>query len=75
MVSIKGILLFDKSNILDAEAIRIIREMKKFRNYLVHKYDDVDDAKAYRDIKEGLKDFEVIVNEIEEFLNKHSGKK
>jgi len=45
--------------------------MKKFRNVLVHKYGDIDDKKAYEDIKEGLKDFEHIINEIEKFLKKY----
>lgn len=60
----------ETKKVFDTSLIKLIREMKKFRNFLVHKYGDIDDAKAYRDIKEGLKDFELIVKEIEKFLGK-----
>ncbi len=55
--------------------IELITEMKRFRNILVHKYGDIDDARAYEDIKEGLKDLELIIKEVEEFLKKHKGRK
>ncbi|MBU0760063.1 MAG: DUF86 domain-containing protein [Nanoarchaeota archaeon] len=51
-------------------SIQLIREMKKFRNILVHKYGDINDKKAYNEIKKGLKDFELIIKEIEKFLKK-----
>ena len=61
----------ERNKILDKKAIRLIKEMKKFRNVLVHKYGDVDDAKAYENIKNGLIDFEIIIKEIEIFLDKY----
>ena len=61
----------EKSKIFDKKILKLISEMKKFRNVLVHKYGDIDDKKAYEDIKEGLKDFEHIINEIEKFLKKY----
>jgi len=45
--------------------------MKGFRNILIHKYGEIDDEKAYENIKEGLKDFEKIIKEIEGFLEKN----
>ncbi|MBU1103254.1 MAG: DUF86 domain-containing protein [Nanoarchaeota archaeon] len=51
-------------------SIQLIREMKKFRSILVHKYGDINDKKAYNEIKKGLKDFELIIKEIEKFLKK-----
>ena len=33
--------------------------MKGFRNILVHKYGEIDDRKAYQDIKNGLEDFSI----------------
>lgn len=59
------------NRIFDKKVIDIISEMKKFRNILVHKYGKINDKKAFEDIKEGLKDFEIIVKEIENFLEKH----
>ena len=60
--------------IFDKKIIDKIREMKKFRNILIHKYGKIDDKKAFEDIKEGLKDFELIIKEIENFLKKYNGK-
>ncbi len=60
-----------KNNILDNKILSLIAEMKKFRNILVHKYGKIDDKKAFEDIKDGLKDFEQIIKEIENFLEKH----
>ena len=54
--------------IFNKSAIGLIKEMKKFRNILVHKYGDIDDKKAYEDIKSGLRDFELIISEFEKFL-------
>ncbi len=56
------------SGIFGKDIIKLIREMKKFRNILVHKYGKIDDKKAYETIKENLGDFEKIVKEIENFL-------
>ena len=61
----------ESKKIFDKKTVNIIREMKKFRNVLVHKYGDIDDKKAFEDIKKGLKDFEIIISEIEKFLKKH----
>ncbi len=48
--------------------IELINEMKKFRNIFIHRYGEIDDELAYETIKEGLKDFEMIVKEVEEFI-------
>jgi len=58
----------EKEKIFDKKTILIIREMKRFRNVLVHKYGDIDNKQAFESIKEGLKDFETIINDIEKFL-------
>lgn len=60
----------EKKNIFSTKILSLIKDMKRFRNILVHKYGKIDDKKAYENIKEGLQDFEKIINEIEEFLNK-----
>ena len=61
--------------IFNKPIIELISEMKKFRNILVHKYGDIDDAKAYSDIKKGLKDFETVITELDAFLGKPKTKK
>lgn len=61
----------ESKRIFSKAIVDLIREMKKFRNVLVHKYGNIDDAKAYRDIYDGLEDFEKIIPEIEKFLEKH----
>lgn len=61
----------ENKKIFDKKIIDLIREMKRFRNVLIHKYGEVDDKKAFENIKEGIKDFELIVKEVEEFLEKH----
>jgi len=61
----------DKAKIFNKKMLDLIENMKKFRNILVHRYGNIDDEKAYKGIKEGLKDFEFIINEIEKFLKKY----
>ncbi len=65
----------ESKQILDKNIIEIIKQIKKFRNILVHKYGKINDETAFDDIKEGLKDFELIIKEIEKFLEKHKIKK
>ena len=55
-------------NIFSKKIISILKEMKKFRNILVHRYGEIDDEKAYETIKEGLKDFELFVDEVDKIL-------
>ncbi len=45
-------------NVFDKKVINLIIEMKKFRNILVRKYGEINDEKAYENIKDGLTDFE-----------------
>ena len=64
----------ERKKIFGVSGIKLIREMKKFRNILVHKYGEINDKKAHEDIKEGLKDFELIIKEIEKFLEEYKNK-
>ncbi len=59
------------NKIFSKEIISLIKEMKGFRNILIHKYGEIDDQKAYDNIKEGLKDFEEIIKGIEDFLKRN----
>lgn len=60
----------EKNKIFAKQSMNKIREMKSFRNILVHRYGDIDDKRAFISIKEGLRDFALIINEIEKFLKK-----
>jgi len=59
-----------KNEIISKEMGEKIKEMKSFRNILVHRYGEIEDEIAYDEIKNGLKDFEEFEKEIENFLEK-----
>ncbi len=58
-----------KSGVIKREIIDKIKEMKGFRNYLVHRYGALDDNIAYNDIKTGLEDFIKIFKEIKDVIS------
>lgn len=60
----------EEKKIFDKKIVDLIREMKGFRNILVHKYGEINDEQAFENIKEGLKDFELFINEVEKLLKK-----
>ncbi|MHA1299527.1 MAG: type VII toxin-antitoxin system HepT family RNase toxin [Candidatus Helarchaeota archaeon] len=45
-----------------------IKEMKGFGNFLVHRYGKIDDNIAYKEIKNGISDFNDFKKEILQFL-------
>jgi uncharacterized protein YutE (UPF0331/DUF86 family) len=59
-----------KNKIISREVGEKIKEMKGFRNILVHRYGEIEDEIAYEEIKNVLKDFEEFEKEIEKFLEK-----
>ena len=61
-----------KNKVISHSLAEKIREMKGFRNILVHRYGEINDEKAFEDIKKGLDDFVLFIKKIEKFL---SGKK
>lgn len=58
-----------ENNILTKDTAEKIGKMKGFRNALAHRYGRIDDSIAYENIVEGLDDFHVFLNEVEEYLN------
>ncbi len=64
----------EKKKIFNKKAVNLIREMKGFRNILVHKYGEINDKRAFETIKEGLRDFGLVIEEIESFLKSFKGK-
>ena len=59
-----------RDGILSAEKVKLIKNMKKFRNILVHRYGEIDDELAFETIKDGLDDFKKIILDIEKFVDK-----
>ncbi|HIJ11078.1 TPA: DUF86 domain-containing protein [Candidatus Woesearchaeota archaeon] len=60
--------LVRKEGIITKELAEIVREMKGFRNIIVHKYGSLDDAKAYETIIKGRPDFETFEIQIRDYL-------
>lgn len=58
----------EEGNILDKDIAELIKKMKGFRNFLVHRYGKINDEIAYKDIKKGLNDFERIFKEIKDYF-------
>jgi len=69
--------LFEKlhrNGFVSASVTRLLRQMRGFRNILVHEYASVDDELVYQYAKNRLGDFEKIKKEILEILKKPGNK-
>lgn len=62
----------ERKKIFSKKTIEILKEMKKLRNILVHRYGEIDDERAFETIKNGLNDFELFVAETEKILKQSS---
>lgn len=70
--------LFEKlknKGIITKELSIILKEMKSFRNILVHRYGEVDDEKVFEIFSEKLGDFDKFKEEILKFLKNSNNKK
>ncbi|KKM62626.1 hypothetical protein LCGC14_1519760 [marine sediment metagenome] len=56
------------NNILSKNITEKIKELKGFRNFLVHRYGTIDDKVAFKDIRIGLPDFKLFKEEILNYL-------
>lgn len=59
-----------KKRVLSLKLVERIRQMKGFRNILVHRYGDLDDQRAYIFLTENRTDFALFEAEIKKFLRK-----
>ncbi len=59
------------NNILSRQMGDKIKELKGFRNFLVHRYGKIDDVIAFKDIRKGLPDFSLFKDEILNFLKQY----
>lgn len=62
--------LLAKKKLLTASLAQKIKRMKGFRNILIHKYGEVDDAQAYESLSGHLGDFADFEQEIKRYLQK-----
>ena len=60
-----------KNKIIPMKFGEIIKEMKSFRNILVHEYGEIDDAIAFENIKNWLKHFTEFIEIITKILKKY----
>ena len=56
------------TNIISKKMSEKIKQLKGFRNFLVHRYGNFNDEVAFEDIKNGLSDFALFREEIFKFL-------
>jgi len=63
------------NNILSKKMAEKIKELKGFRNFLVHRYGKIDDEVAFKEICYGLPDFTLFREEILKFLKTSSENK
>lgn len=57
------------TNIISKKMTEKIRQLKGFRNFLVHRYGSINDEVAFEDIKNGISDFALFREEILKFLD------
>ncbi|MFB6099666.1 MAG: DUF86 domain-containing protein [Candidatus Nanohalobium sp.] len=62
--------LLAEDDIISSELSESLKDMKGFRNALARRYGSIDDEVAYRNIVEGLGDFEVFRREVREYIKK-----
>ena len=48
--------------------VEILKQMKRFRNILVHRYGEIDDRLVYQFASEQTSDFEQFIQEVEEII-------
>ncbi|MBK8870664.1 MAG: DUF86 domain-containing protein [Elusimicrobia bacterium] len=60
----------DKAGHITPALKRLLKDMRGFRNILVHKYAEVDDALVYKTIQRRLGDFELFKREVLKDLKK-----
>lgn len=58
-------------NIINTNVSNLMKNMKGFRNVVVHRYGKIDDKLAYTFIKENINDFDNIIKCIENIINRY----
>lgn len=60
----------NRANVFTDETAKKLKEMRKLRNILVHRYPYVNDKKIFKSLTTELKDFDIIIKEILKFLER-----
>lgn len=60
-----------QQGIFSSEMRQKLKQMKGFRNIVVHRYGTIDDALAFSILQKNLRDFTEFQEEIERFLESH----
>jgi len=66
------IVALKNNNILSSKMAEKIKGLKGFRNFLVHRYGQINDEVAFKDIKQGLSDFSLFKEEILNFIKNYT---
>lgn len=61
--------ILEKKNILTKPLCTVLRDMKGFRNILVHKYGEINDQQSYQFLTEELDDFARFEKEVKKYLS------
>ena len=68
------IMALHNNDIISSNMAEKIKKLKGFRNFLVHRYGKINDEVAFKDIKDGISDFELFKKEILRFIKFESEK-
>lgn len=60
-----------KHKIISKEVTLKLKAMKRFRNFLIHRYVEIDDQLVYQNITKNLNDFQKFKKEIVQYLKKN----
>ncbi|MBS3124494.1 DUF86 domain-containing protein [Candidatus Woesearchaeota archaeon] len=61
----------EKNKIIDKETALKVKNMKGFRNILVHKYGEIDDSQTYEFLSHEIDDFQNFETAINSYLKKY----
>src|SRR3989338_5797843 len=61
--------LLDRKKIITSSLVLKTKEMKGFRNILVHRYGDIDDSRTFNSITAERDDFALFEREIKKYLH------
>ncbi len=56
------------ANVLPVETVDIFRSMAKYRNFLIHAYDGVDDSITFGIYKKRLGDFRIFIESVRKYI-------
>ncbi len=61
----------EAKSIISISVRNLMKNMKGFRNVVVHRYGKIDDKLAYTFIKENMGDFEIVIKCIENIIDRY----